>query len=245
MKFPIGLNFLDIDRSANIRIKATTDTVTDTSVKVHLDAWADTTLYTAGCTWLDLCTNDRDFQCGTFSTGDDHAWNKPQLTTSRQITFAKPYAVTPKVIVWLNQLDMDKTHNWRVKTYVSDVSTTGFSLHIDTWGDTILYSGNATWIAHPANRTNIASGTYNTGDVRPWNQPQQVNGKAITFDKTFETAPRVFSALNYLDIANTANLRVKMSQTSITSKGMTWNLDCWGDTTLYSAGASYLAVQDF
>lgn len=245
LKFPMGLTWLDIDRKANIRIKGYTDNVQPTTVKVHLDSWADTTLYSAGCTWMDIAANDRDFQCGSFATTDDHPWNQPQATTSRRINFTQPYAQPPQVVVWLNQLDMDKGHNWRVKAYASDINATGFTIHIDTWADTILYSATTSWIAHPSNRTNIASGSYNVTDVRPWNTPQLNNSKAITFSKQFERTPKVYSAINVMDIGNTGNLRLKMSQTDITNRGMTWHLDSWADTVLYQVGASYIAVQDY
>ncbi|KAG8845810.1 hypothetical protein FRB96_002269 [Tulasnella sp. 330] len=243
--FPMGLTWLDIDRCANIRIKAYSDCLTTRSVKVHLDAWADTTLYSAGSTWLDVAKNDRDFQYGVFSTNDDHPWNQPKTETCRIITFEKPFAEPPKIVLWLKELDIDKSHNWRVKTYADNITKTGFTLHIDTWGDTILYTGTATWIAHPANRTNIASGTYNTMDVRPWNQPRVDNSGHASFGKTFQKNPLVLTALNWLDIGNTANLRIRALKSNITATGFTWNLDSWGDTTLFSAGASYLAVQDY
>ncbi|KAG8883703.1 hypothetical protein FRB97_006014 [Tulasnella sp. 331] len=243
--FPMGITWLDIDRNANVRIKSYWDSPTNTSIKVHLDAWADTILYSAGSTWLEVAENDRDFQHGVFSTNDDHPWNHPQMQTSRFITFAKPFAEPPKIVLWLKELDIDKTHNWRVKTYADGITRTGFMLHIDTWGDTILYTGTATWIAHPANRTNIASGTYNTMDVRPWDQPRVNNEGHMSYGKTFEKNPLLLTALNWIDIGDDANLRIRALTSNPTRTGFTWNLDSWGDTTLFSAGASYLAVQDF
>jgi len=243
--FPQGLNWLDIDKSGNIRIKGFSDNVTDTTVKLHLDAWSDTTLYSAGSTWLEVAQNDRDFQHGTFATTDDHPWDKPQALTSRVIKFAKPYAEPPKVVVWLNALDMDKTHNWRVKAFADNITKTEFTLHLDTWGDTVLYLASATWIAHPANRTNIASGAYNITDVRPWEKPQVTNTGNASFGKTFQKAPLLLVAFNGFDIDHKANLRLRALKSNLTTTGFTWNLDAWGDTVLYSAGASYLAVQDF
>jgi len=243
--FPIGLAQLDIDKTRNIRIKSYTDNVTQKSVRVHLDAWADTILYSATATWLEANNKDRDIQYGTFATTDDHPWDKPQLQTSRYIKFAKPYAEPPKVVVWLNALDIDQSKNWRVKTYTSDIKADGFTLHIDTWADTILYLGSATWIAHPANRTDIASGTYSTQDVRAWDKPQATTGGKANFDRRFQRTPRVIAALNSIDIDHNANLRVRSTTNNITTGGLGWNLDSWADTILYSAGASYLALQDF
>ncbi|KAG9076693.1 hypothetical protein FS749_011497 [Ceratobasidium sp. UAMH 11750] len=104
--FPIGLNWLNFGRNGNIRIKAyaQADPVGGT---VHLDASGDTILYSAGCTWLNVYKDDRDFQFGTFSTvgkEDSH----PSWTS--QINFEKPYAVAPKVVVWFQELDFDKAY---------------------------------------------------------------------------------------------------------------------------------------
>ncbi|RDB18504.1 hypothetical protein Hypma_000219 [Hypsizygus marmoreus] len=242
--FPLGLTALDIDKSHGIRIKAFTDNVTPNSVRVHLDAWADTTLYMASCNWLEVFANDREFQHGSVSTMDDHPWNKPQVTTAIKVNFPKAFGAPPTVIVWLNELDLNEKHNWRVKATVSDVTSTGFIMHLDTWGDTIMYSATATWIAYPANRPNIMSGSYNIMDVRAWDQPRAVNQGNVQFNKALQTVPRVLSGLNMMDIGCSANLRIRLGMSNISKTGLTWNIDAWADTVLYSAGASYLAIQE-
>lgn len=79
-------------------------------------------------------------------------------------------------------------------------------------------------------------------DIRPWYIPKKKNKGTITFQKTFESIPRVFAAVNWLDISNKTNLRLKLNINDVSSKGLTWNLDTWDCTVLYSAGASYIAI---
>lgn len=244
---PIGLNSLDVDRRANLRIQASIDCAapdTEYAAKpvVHLNAWDDTILYHAGCTWLDVCKHDRDFQFGTYTTGS-MSWNsgKPSI----EIKFDKPYTTAPKIVVWLKELDVANNANCRIGASASDITTTGFKLTIKTWADTTLYKATATWIAHPSNRPNIMSGSFNISDIRPWNQPQLKNSKKIKFDKKFECIPRVLVALNGLDVSNDANLRVNTVAKDITTEGMTLHIDSWADTTLYWAEASYLAIHDY
>jgi H-type lectin domain len=243
--FPIGLTWLNIDRCSNIRIDAFAELVAPDSVKIHLDSPADTVLYSAGCTWLTVYADDRDFQFGRFSTMDDHPPDKRQMQTKRKITFPKPFhGKPPKVIVWLNEFHMSNSDNWRCKVYVTDITSDSFVIHIDTWASTKLYSATASWIAYPSYRPNISSGSFNTMDVRPWYLPRMRNKGTATFHQTFESIPRVFAAVNWLDISNKTNLRLKVEMSDISTKGLNWHLDTWDSTILYSAGASYIAILD-
>jgi hypothetical protein len=241
---PIGISTLNIDRNTNIRIKAFVSNATSECSKaaVHLDAWHDTILYSAGCTWLDICKHDRDFQYGKFS-----AVNLSQNHThsSTYITFEKPYASVPKIVVWLQELDIDRRYNWRVKAYAENVTTTGFTLNILTWASTILYKATASWIAHSSTRSNITSGQFSTQEIRSWDKPQVINGTSIVFDKKFERPPRVLVALNSFDVDHNTNLGIKAHVRDITAEGMNLNIDSWDGTTLYSGRASYLAIQDY
>ncbi|KAG9029150.1 hypothetical protein FRB95_005608 [Tulasnella sp. JGI-2019a] len=168
----IGLNSLDVKSGGNIRVKAYADDQANSSATIHVASWQDTTLNSGGCTWLEVAKNDRDFQYGVFNTTEDHPWTQPKMETIREILFDKPYAEPPKIVCWLNTIDVCFEQKCRIKTYAQNITTTGFTLHISTWDDSILYTASTTWIAYPPNRNNITSGTYNTLDVRPWNEPQ-------------------------------------------------------------------------
>ena len=74
-------------------------------------------------------------------------WNKPQLETSRRINLASPFITPPKVIVFLKQLGMDKNRSWRLYTKASDTDTSGFSIRIKTWGDSIFNAGGVSILA--------------------------------------------------------------------------------------------------
>lgn len=238
----VGLNWLDLERTGNVRVKAFPDRVTNTSADMHIDTWADTILWSGGCTWF--ASGDPEFQVGQFSTVDDHPWDKPIPQTSRRIKFDRSYGAAPSIVVWLNQLDMEIGRNWRVKAYATDIDAHGFTIHIDTWADSILWSASASWIAYPAGKPGVASGRYSTEDMRPWNQPQLFNaGRADFPEGAFEGPPKVLIALNSLDMDQAHNLRVKLSADSVSKNGMNWHIDAWADTVLYMAGASYIALR--
>ncbi|KAG8744005.1 hypothetical protein FRC10_010984 [Ceratobasidium sp. 414] len=240
--FPMGLNWLNFGRSGNIRIKAYTQADPDRGSTVHLDASGDTILYSAGCTWLNVYRDDRDFQFGTFSTvgkeGDYPCWTS-------HISFEEPYAVVPRVVVWFQELDFAKAHTSRLKASAEDVTTTGFTLKLYTWLGTKVYKAVVTWIAHPSNRSNITSGTFDTTELPTRGRAQLENKKSITFDKGFSRPPRVYAALNGLDICASSDLRIKVLVKDLTTQSMTLHLDSWYDTTQFMAKADYIAIGDY
>ena len=242
-KLPLGFNLLDINKSTNIRAIASADDITKEGFTVSLSTWGDGILHAAGASWFELSRSYYEYQTGEFSTEDDHPWDKPQLKTSRRINFARPFITPPKVIVFLKQLDMDKRKNYRIKTLVSGIEANGFTIHIDTWLDSILYRAVAGWIAYPGDRPYIFSGTVNTIDARPGIKPQLLNSGLIGFGGAqFWRTPNVFMAINSLDFGCSANLRIKVKAKNVTPTGLTWRMDSWGNSIFYSAGVSILAV---
>lgn len=234
---------VDIGKNNNVRVKSYASDVKKDKFKIHVDTWGDTVLHSAACTWLEVEANDPDFQFGTFNTLDDHPWSKPQTLTTRLINFPHRYPVPPKVVVWLTAFDMKHDKNWRIKTFATNITATSFNIHIDTWADTVLYSAAALWIAYPADKPNIFSGSFNTMDMRPWDSPQHQNSAYVKFGhNVFSKPPRTVLAINWIDISNEQNLRLEVKSSAVTVDGMSWHMNSWGDTTLYSAGASYIAL---
>lgn len=179
-----------------------------------------------------------------FSTLEDHPYNKPQEKTTKKITFARPYPSTPQMVIWLNSVDLANDKNVRVRAFATDIASDGFTLHLDTWSDSRLYSAGASWIAFPANKEGVTSGNFSTSDVRDPSKPQLQNKKAIKYTdaKKFKAAPQVLAGINAIDIDRSSNVRISVTSDGITNSGFTWHIDAWSDSVLYSAGAAYLAI---
>lgn len=241
---PVGLNMLDMANAEMIRVKALTNNIQNDSFKVSVDAWSATTkLYSGGCTWLEVEKDDPDFQFGTFNTLDNYHWDNPQKLHTRLVTFPRAYSSPPRVVVWFTILEMTKEFDWRVKTYETNVTATGFTLHIDSWGDSVLRFATATWVAYTSNKPSISSGKFSTLDARPANAPQSYNNGYVKFDSNvFATPPRVLVALNSLEMSCKFNLRISTKVSDVSAAGMTWHINSWGNSVLYSAGASYIAL---
>jgi hypothetical protein len=73
----------------------------------------------------------------------------PRLRTCKDfITFPKPFATTPTVIVSLNRVDSDNGQHLRITAGTDTVNVKGFELLATTWYDTRIYSVGISWIAY-------------------------------------------------------------------------------------------------
>jgi hypothetical protein len=241
-RLPLGLTSLDIDCGWNIRITASATDISQETFTAGLNAWADTVLYSAGFTYVEAGPGFEYLQTGTFNTQEVGRWQDHAPKNSKRINFPTPFeGQAPRVICWLNSVDMDKRYNWRCTTYATDIDANGFTVHIDTWADTVMYSAGMTWLAYPSDLAGVSSGSFNTQDVRPWSQPQHDNSANVSFSTNFTKVPKLIMALNGFDYDHSKNLRLRLSTSSVTQTGMTWHLQSWYDSIMYSAGASYFA----
>jgi hypothetical protein len=91
-------------------------------------------------------------QTGAFGAGYTQAdWTLHMGTGARSLTkrinFAEPFAKAPQVTLGIVNLDVDQRLNTRVGVTATAIDTTGFTLTIATWGDTLLYGTTVNWTA--------------------------------------------------------------------------------------------------
>ncbi|KAI9450623.1 hypothetical protein BJY52DRAFT_1356350 [Lactarius psammicola] len=234
-----GIRGLDIGNEDRVRFMSTLQHITKSSADCHITTWANTILYSAVADVFALAPCDLDFLTGEHMRS---LWKNPNDPASVRIDFERPFVTPPKVVVFLNCFDFDKSHNWRLKTTATDIDVEGFMLNIETWSDTTFYAARVGWIAYPEDRGHIFSTSVNTQDIRPANQPQHRHSKEILFNSVeFTKKPSAFIALNSLDISNNGNLHIIAYVDGISTTHLVWHIDACGSTTLYSAGATIIA----
>lgn len=222
-----------------VRIASWATRIETASFTINIKTWGETILNGAGCTWLQLPADDPDFQSGHWSTEDHHHWNKPQLLTTHLVIFPHQYASPPHVVVWLRSFSMVPQETYRVKTYATDITLSGFTLHIDSWGDSTLATAETTWVTYPAGKCNVFSGSFATKAVKP----QLLNAGFKMFPPGhFKVPPRVLSAINMLEISRAGKMRFVVTTPHIGVEGMAWEINGEGDAVLCSAGASFIAL---
>ncbi|NEP50549.1 MAG: hypothetical protein F6K65_17760 [Moorea sp. SIO3C2] len=79
---------------------------------------------------------------GNLSKGDG------RRRISGEKKFNTNFTSEPVVYIALNDIDSDNDENLRLKVDVTDVNREGFQYVLETWGDTRVYSANASWFAY-------------------------------------------------------------------------------------------------
>ncbi|KAB5569917.1 metalloprotease [Coniochaeta sp. 2T2.1] len=251
-KLVLGLNEVDMDCKANIRIKVHTDAIEKRSgqdFKLNIDSWSDSSLYGGGATWLEFAASENDFQVGEFDTLTQRTIDQVPQADAQGVrrdvkTFTFPpgtYSQPPNVVVWLKALDLAKGANWRVRALARNVTADKFELSIESWSDTRLFSAAASWVAYPKGKEGVYSGVVNSLDYRTWYPPSQDNGGKVRFPKAYDKEPKVFAAINYLDMDSARNLRVKGFVDTVDNGGFAWHANTWGDSVLYSGGLNWIS----
>lgn len=130
-------------------------------------------VYRNGCTWLDITTTDSDsnFQHGFYTTLDDQPHGMLPQENAHVVTFAHPYATPPIVVVWLTGFDMSQDNPWRLKTFATDVTEKGFTIHINAWRDSELFSAGVAWTAYPEGDPGVYSARLEIQPPGSWKSP--------------------------------------------------------------------------
>lgn len=239
----LGLNLLSMSKDFNTRIVCDVLSVDKNSAKINLRSWFTTKHYQSACSWLAVSANDLDCQHGQYSVAEDSRHGSIPVHTSHRVLFAHPYPAIPKVAAWIRGIDRDSGRNLRCSVFATDISPTGFIIHLDKWGDSKLFELNATWLAYSADRTDIFSGSIDTELDRPTIHPKKSFAGVASFDGAkFSRPPRVFTALSHLDVSKDCLTRVKITTDKITTHDMHYRVEAWAESLLYSARCTFIAI---
>ncbi|KIP02814.1 hypothetical protein PHLGIDRAFT_500048 [Phlebiopsis gigantea 11061_1 CR5-6] len=220
-----GINWLDLNI---LRIKTHVQDVTTTGAKLELESWGGTHNYSSGCAWLSVPADDADLQFGRFSTMDDHPWEDARSRTTADVTFARPYAAIPNVVVWLDAADLDKTRARHFSALATNVGPAGFTLEVTAYDDARVWLAGVRWLAYAASRLDIRSGRFQNQAGPDGSPPAMQHTGRVSFGATpFAKRPQVFMALNALNIEKGpggggwgTRVRVRISKSGVTEQGM-------------------------
>lgn len=71
----------------------------------------------------------------------------PGRTVQQWVSYRARFKQTPSVVTNISMADVDKGANFRLKVRAENVTSQGFTLSVQTWADTKLYSCTVSWVA--------------------------------------------------------------------------------------------------
>lgn len=234
-----GLNAINVDAKPgdNIRLSASIENVTPTSMDVAAETWSNSILNEATLTWIEHKGDAKDLQTGWWQAGMGS--NAQPIFAANRISFNTPFDEPPTIVVWLHYLDLrPNTQQWRVHTYTTNVARDAFTLNVESWAGSQIYKAGVTWIAYKKGKLDIDSGAFATGSQRTQRQPQKTRGIEFSSGK-FVAPPTVLSGLSMIDHTALKPLKIASVAKNVNPKGFTWTLDT---ETEWTCSAEYIAI---
>jgi len=74
--------------------------------------------------------------------------NNGERSMTLSVTYETPFDVKPDVVLNVTKIDCSNTTNTRYNVTAISVSRDGFTIKIDTWADSKIFSIGGSWIAH-------------------------------------------------------------------------------------------------
>ncbi|PWW79473.1 hypothetical protein C7212DRAFT_341755 [Tuber magnatum] len=114
-----------------------------------------------------------------------HLLNRPQKETLKNINFADPFAVSPRLPLGLSSLDISKEANIRVVATITDTTKGSFRAGFDACGGLTLYSARASRIEVFTGHLELyQTGEFPTLDDHLWDKPQVETLGHMNFDSS-------------------------------------------------------------
>jgi hypothetical protein len=158
------------------------------------------------------------------------------------IHFRPGYARPPKVVCWLQTVDVEKNRGLCIQVRPIDVTPDGVTLRFTTWDKTDLWEITAGWLAYPyGERNDIWTGTY---EYRKRKYCSGTKPVAVTFggEVSFPRPPQVACFLSKLGVSSDSNYRINAHAELVTKRGMVVHEDSWWDTLLWGADVVCIAT---
>ena len=218
----VVLGFWDIweKNTADIRLELSTSSSSDKGTVAKASAWAGTSEYSIGATYLKVsCTTSQVFGMDWGTHQIDMNPDPLPGTKNCRIRFFREYVCPPVVVVWLNRLDMSSSTKWCVNVTASHVSTTGFMLNVNTWNESRVYGVGVTWIAYsPKSECVWVWSGILGGGLRgsPMSKRGMKGIELFPEQKTkVKTTPTVLMGISGFDVDNSGDLRVRLDRADV------------------------------
>lgn len=254
-----GFSSLDISSERSVRANIVANDFSTETFQIAIETWGSSQLFEASVVWIEHKADAKDCVFGQFDTAtaspsksvDPFTGTSPRRSESqlqqkhaKAFFFPKPFAEPPEVVCWLNRLDLSsgRDYDYKIRAFADEINKKSFLAHLSTWDNGRMPGAALCWIAFPKGKRNCESGGFGTNDIRKRTSPRQSTTAVVKFKKRFEWPPTIIAAINMIDAAGNADLRIKLVISQVCKEGFRWTFETWDDSTLYAASAQWIAL---
>jgi hypothetical protein len=189
---------------------------------------------------LEKAIQTKDAQSGRF-LATEKGWRPNTNSDSRarcEVEFPRPYSTTPKLLFGLCHVDWEANKTRVCALSRPDVSNSGFSVEVGTWGGSNSYDIGCHWLALPDD-LHLETGVVHTFDGGQ--SKYTTFTQRITFNQSFEGTPKVhvwFQGISYIELGY---MCIYCSPEDITSNSFTLKISTGDHRVFQNASVQYLA----
>ena len=158
---------------------------------------------------------------------------------TRRVNFSPHLGDTPRVAAALAGIDAQGGLSTRVGVWADDVSSSGFTLNLLSWDDSVTYSATVVWVAS-CGQPGFEHDEREIGSYP--DHPVKEEWVDVRFDSPFSSPPRVGAALTMIDADGNHNLRVRTNVEEVRADGFRYSVHSWGDSQTWSVKVTHFAV---
>ncbi|KAF8495849.1 hypothetical protein JB92DRAFT_2548099, partial [Gautieria morchelliformis] len=167
-----------------------------------------------------------EYQTGVIGTSN--AAGESKLTY--RVNFTRAFSEPPQVVTCFERFAMASNQPWRLTCKATDIDRTGFTAHINAWGDTFVSQGFLYWFAHPSDRKGVVSGDVTLMDTSTFTAGQSKWSCRVNFPRAFSQPPQVVTCFERFAMASNQPWCLTCKATDIDRTGFTAHINAWGDT---------------
>ena len=166
-----------------------------------------------------------------WSTGQD------QFAIVKQ-EFPASYSSSPRLIFGLRVIDLERSKHKGIVGAVKELTNTGFSAKVHSFGGCYAYNADMSWLTLPNNGIHFENGSYNTGD-----EVGRTQGIAprVHFAVPFNNAPKVCCWLNEINMGGNDWLSLRAFARDISPTSFILDISTWAGRSFEGARVSWFA----
>ncbi|KAK4634686.1 hypothetical protein CLAFUW4_02196 [Fulvia fulva] len=254
-----GFSSLDISSERSIRANIVANEFSTETFQIAIETWGSSQLFEASVVWIEHKADAKDCVFGQLDTATATPWQPAdpfarysphksqdslQQKHAKAFFFPKPFAEPPEVVCWLNRLDLSsgRDYDYKIRAFADEINKDSFLAHLNTWDSGRMHGAALCYVAFAKGKRNVESGRISTNDVRKRTNPRSTTTAVVNFKKRFEKPPTIIAAINMIDAAGNADLRIRLVISEVDEEGFRWSFETWDDSTLYAASAHWIAL---